>query len=393
MTSTNIITNTVSTNVGVAPSWAVKARQCFRNSQVLVLDCGRNSATYYDGTGQVAQKITLEELLSLPRNQKYNGFFFVGENAHLGVKTSPSSLSQPFSEEQLKQFYKDCEDNNIMLRLFPQQSTPKAARFAGLEKSDENDPVSIYKYLEDRVENVSLRNPNPDFETPPVREEGNEVKRNVSAVTNHVRRWHYTDELSKFLFDNIEYLCENLSDESKEVFGLTDESRFKVKSQKGEMNFNKVKVVLLMSLLSIAKGKVATNEDGNFLSLDLNVRDQTNKLPSWSFVKKYVLNLSPFHFRGGVARSNLMYHGERFYISKKIAEDKLVEKGSDFRKYKVGEVLSGYVLKDNGDRVQITNSEELSSAFSKYRKQYRDSLKECYNLLRGLAAKDSPELV
>ena len=184
-----------------------------------------------------------------------------------------------------------------------------------------------------------------------------------------------------------------MSDESKEVFGLTDESRFKVKSQKGEMNFNKVKVVLLMSLLSIAKGKVATNEDGNFLSLDLNVRDQTNKLPSWSFVKKYVLNLSPFHFRGGVARSNLMYHGERFYISKKIAEDKLVEKGSDFRKYKVGEVLSGYVLKDNGDRVQITNSEELSSAFSKYRKQYRDSLKECYNLLRGLAAKDSPELV
>ena len=82
MTSTNIITNTVSTNVGVAPSWAVKARQCFRNSQALVLDCGRNSATYYDGTGQVAQKITLEELLSLPRNQEYNGFFFVGENAH-----------------------------------------------------------------------------------------------------------------------------------------------------------------------------------------------------------------------------------------------------------------------------------------------------------------------
>ena len=284
MTSTNIITNTVSTNVGVAPSWAVKARQCFRNSQVLVLDCGRNSATYYDGTGQVAQKITLEELLSLPRNQKYNGFFFVGENAHLGVKTSPSSLSQPFSEEQLKQFYKDCEDNNIMLRLFPQQSTPKAARFAGLEKSDENDPVSIYKYLEDRVEKVSLSDPNPDFETPPVREEGNEVKRNVSAVTNHVRRWHYTDELSKFLFDNIEYLCENLSNESKEVFGLTDESRFKTKKQQGEINFNKVKIVLLMSLLSIAKGKVATNEDGNFLSLDLNVRDQTNKLPSWSFV-------------------------------------------------------------------------------------------------------------
>ena len=389
----NIDSNIISTDTGVAPSWAVKARQCFRNSQVLVLDCGRNSATYYDGTGQVAQKITLEELLSLPRNQEYNGFFFVGENAHLGVKTSPSSLSQPFSEEQLKQFYKDCEDNNIILRLFPQQSTPKAARFAGLEKSDENDPVSIYKYLEDRVEKGSLRNPNPDFETPPVREEGNEVKRNVSAVTNHVRRWHYTDELSKFLFDNIEYLCENLSNESKEVFGLTDESRFKTKKQQGEINFNKVKIVLLMSLLSIAKGKVATNEDGNFLSLDLNVRDQTNKLPSWSFVKKYVLNLSPFHFRGGVARSNLMYHGERFYISKKIAEDKLVEKGSDFRKYKVGEVLSGYVLKDNGDRVQITNSEELSSAFSKYRKQYRDSLKECYNLLRGLAAKDSPELV
>ena len=55
--------------------------------------------------------------------------------------------------------------------------------------------------------------------------------------------------------------------------------------------------------------------------------------------------------------------------------------------------MSGYDLKDDGDRVQITNYEELSSAFSKYRKQYRDSLKECYNLLRGLAAKDSPELI
>jgi hypothetical protein len=63
------------------------------------------------------------------------------EYAHLGCDRKPLSLSQPFIADELKQIYNDLEKNSIKLKLFPQQSTPRACAYSGLPKLDDNDPV------------------------------------------------------------------------------------------------------------------------------------------------------------------------------------------------------------------------------------------------------------
>ena len=364
-------------------NWIDESQFRIEQNKMTVVDCGKNYATVYDGTGkEKASRITLNELLALPKNPKYKGHFLVGENAHLGVATNASSLSQPFTEEQLRKFYEDCENNDIILRFFPQQSTPKAATYAGLEKSDENDPVSIYKFIKDRLRNVSLRLPNSSFETTKVRTEGYTFKGNVTNVENHARRYGYQDALSKFIIKNLDYLSSAFSEEAKDVFRLTEDSKYKVGDRKDQFNVSKVKLVLLHPLLAILKGKIVKDDSGKFvLSENLNIREGTNKLPSWNFSKKYVLNFSPNHLKGGVARSNLMYHGERFFISRKMAEDGIVEKGAEARKIRVGEMFAN------------ENLEKHREAFSKYRKQYRDALREAFNVFRQILAGDNTELL
>jgi hypothetical protein len=351
--------------------------QRVEDRELVVLDCGKNSATFYDGNDEEkCAKITHEVLLEMASDPKYKGYAMVVEDAHFGVPRGPTSLAQPFSAKELSKFYKECVNNNVIFRLFPQKSTPRAAAYAKLKKSDETDPISIYKMLR-AFPKTALRKPPESFEISRIREEGYKHKDDLNNVLNHARAYEpkgYLDKddaNTKWLQENIEDIASRMSPTAKDAFQI---SYYK----KGGVNMNETfkAPAQLYSILASLRGKVKEHEkeeDIYYISDELNIRKRTGELPSWKFAKKHIFNFSPWHQKGGVARSNLMYHGAKNYIIRKAKEEGLALKAR-FEQADGQERGKG--------RGNFTKQED--SLYLSHRKEYTDSIKEVFGLFRKM---------
>ena len=351
-------------------------RHRVENEKQVTLDCGKKSSTYYDGNkNEKCSTVTPKQILEIASNPKYNGYAMVGEDAHFGVRQNEESYAQPFKEEQLFKFYKDCVDNNIILRLFPQKSTPRAAAYAGLIKSDETDPVSIYKLVRDFPE-IALRKPPESFELTEIRKEGYKHKDNLNKLLNFARRYDYNDSNTEWLIENIEEISSHLSPVARDAFikyykkgGINVNQTFKPGKEGGP--------TCLYSILGalVGKIKVDTETGQTYISRDLNIRESTGELPSWKFAKRHIFNFGPWHQKGGVARSNLMYHGAKNYIVRKAKDE---NPPLD---------LKSKLLQANGEerskgRGNFTKQENDSYLF--HRKNYSSSIKEVFNVFRKM---------
>ena len=347
-------------------------RQRIKDSKLVVLDCGKNGATFYDGNDRPDEEkcvsATPKELLEIASNPKYNGYAMVGEDAHFGVARNPKSLAQPFNKEQLLRFYKDCRENNIILRFFPQKSTPRAAAYAKLIKSDETDPISIYKMVTD-FPNTSLRKPPESFGLTDLRKSGYKHKDDLNKVLNFARRYEYDDSNTKWMKDHIEEISSSLSHTARDAFLKY--------YKKGDVNINATfkSPAQLYSILACLRGKIETDDKTGegYISGELNIRKITGELPSWKFAKKHIFNFSGWHQRGGVARSNLMYHGAKNYIIRKAKEEGLALKAK-FEQPDGEERGKG--------RGNFKKKEEDS--YLSHRKVYANSIKEVFNLFRKM---------
>ena len=329
--------------------------------KLITIDCGQNRATIYDG--ETVKTISHKEILSLP--DKYDNCMIVGEDAHFGVPRSEKSLAQPFTKNQLVKFYNDCSSKNIKLRFFPQQSTRRAQLYAGLEKSDENDPKSIYKLIKDFP--VQLKKPKDlNKETPYVRQEGWKAKDYTNKILNIARRLSYEDSNSKWLENNLEELASRLSPEAKDCFNLSDEYKYKIKAKKGDFKIKVnggVSFYQLYSILSFIQGEIKATEEKFDILPNKRERKLDGSLPKWTFVKEHLLCSSPHHRKGGVARSNLYYHGLRNWIIKK------------------GKLELDVNMKPK-NRGQFSHEEE--ELYHHYRIVYAKSTREVFNVLRDL---------
>ena len=101
--------------------------------KIYVLDCGVNQSTIFDVEKDTVTKIKHEEVLELYK-QIEAGSEIIVEYAHMGCPRQERSLSQPFTASQLLTFYENLREKNITLKLFPQQSTPRACAYSGLPK-------------------------------------------------------------------------------------------------------------------------------------------------------------------------------------------------------------------------------------------------------------------
>lgn len=335
------------------------------NYKFITLDCGKNSATYFDG--EKVFIISHQELLELPI--KYPGYAFVGEDAHFGVPRTNKSLAQPFTAPQLQSFYELCRENDVILRLFPQKSTPRAKLYSKLEKSDLDDPKSIYKLVLDFQE-IKLKIPKMFFESTAVQREGYRMKSKLNKVLNYARYGDYSDKNADWLEDNMEELISRLSEDAKKCFNLDESTcRYKVSSEKkgfkaGDLNFKKISKPQLYSILASIQGSI-DEESLDILPTKI-IRNSTGDLPSWTFAKKHLFCFSPFHQKGGVARSNLYYHGKRNWIIKQVKE-------------KYDENLK------SKNRGQFSSEQDI--VFRHYRKIYTRSIKEVFNVLRDMVSK------
>jgi hypothetical protein len=330
----------------------------------VTIDCGQNGATIYDGGKQrKAVKISFEELFNLPNTLPKNSNIW-GERAHFGVPQGEYSLAQYFSASKLLEFYKNCEERGINLRFYSERLMPKMLQYAGFqqeEKSDYIDPVAAYEYIMARPNvQATLMKPPKSFDEDPLRGEGNDFREVTNKHLNVARFNGYENVNSEWIKNNIEKIAERLSDTAKSAFGLDEKSHFKVKAKKGQINLNKVKIPQMYSVLAVLK-----DLHGN-LRLRDNPKSENKELPGWKFIKKYVIPMSPFHFRGGVARSNLYHHGMKNWINMKIKE------------------THGYDIKKK-DRGNFSQTED--HIFNKYRTQYCNSIHELFHVFKEMIQK------
>ena len=335
-----------------------------------VIDCGANSSTIYDAKKGEVKTITHADVLNLP-SVLPRGSFVVSEYSHLGCERTEFSLSQPYTRELLLDLYGRFEKAGIKLRLFPQQSTPRACAYSELEKLDENDPISIYNLIRDYPE-ISLMNPPTSFDPTEKRKQSWHIKKRVDADINRARREepkYTTDFVSRFIRENIEQIEDGLSDDAKEAFGfraynpkkkVVESTCYKVGENKGEINLSKVKIQGLYAL-------AVCYLDPTTESFRVRVSNGEEIPISLSYAKRYIIRQSPFHFRGGICRSNMYYHGMKNYI---------INKGKQIGVNLKGKSRGGFLDEDGNLKPNTRMTPEEEQLYLKERRLYCKLMKE-----------------
>ena len=274
--------------------------------EVVGLDFGGNVAHYYMARsgkkGHMPFKELLAWLLRLPCNT-----LVVCESAHLGVPQTELSLAQPFTANRLLQLYADLRARVITLKLAPHAHTGKRMRawvahqypelMQDAEKSDAADATALAIYV-DRCNEISLADPHESFCTSARREYGRKVTKLSNAVLNAER----TDNYSGAFYSLIIKLARKV---------------------RGRDSFPTLKFVVTVAstLLGEHNGRLV-------------VLTHRGHIPGRGFWMRDVLRMSPWHHRGGTARSNLMWHTFRPYLqnrAKRIGVN--VKAGNKYKKF------------------------------------------------------------
>lgn len=274
-------------------------------SILFIADYGGLSWHVHDVTNDSFQELSEPDFLAL--DWLPHGSTLVVENAHLGVPRTELSLAQVYTGEELLKLYSDLEAKHCKLALFPQGLTPKAREMAGVEyKSDRDDLIAIAWYINNVLKGdiSSLRKPPASFETPRRVEASWTFKNETNAILNVARRFKYqkADDHIAALVNSDEFLtsfANSLSPNGRHFFHLTED--YQSKKTPGKWNKNAARTSRLYTTFALFM-----KPDGS-----MRKRPDTNDLPGLNWLKRYALNMGPFHFKGGIARSNLKWHAFR----------------------------------------------------------------------------------
>ena len=113
-------------------------------------DVGQGKVHIYDsGNDKFHGKLPQESLINLNIPGLQSGDTLVVECAHLR-EAHRFTLAQPFDYDQLEELKRIADEKGVTILLFPQKSTPKARKLAGIEadaKTDEVDTKAIAQFL------------------------------------------------------------------------------------------------------------------------------------------------------------------------------------------------------------------------------------------------------
>jgi hypothetical protein len=266
-----------------ARSWCDPAQHC----EVVGIDFGCNSVHYYMARCGQHGKLRFSELFGWLERLP-SGTLVACESAHLGVAQTELSLAQPFTAEQLLDLYKRLRSRGITLKLAPHAHTGKRMRLwvahhfreiiSSADKSDAADAIALSIYV-DKCNEIALANPCRSFANAARREFGRKVRQLSNSILNAER----TDEYGGNFYPLVVELA-------REVWrrGYGRDLKF---------------------ALSIAS-TLAWEKEGN-----LQIFTHRGQIPGRWFWMRNVLCMSAWHHRGGIARSNLMWHVFRPYLA------------------------------------------------------------------------------
>lgn len=309
---------------------------------IITIDFGSNGVTYYcsEWENLTTKKTKKENIFNDIKNlfKKYSNikFVIVVEDSHMGKDRCAKSLSQPFLASELQEFYEYCENLGHSIKLFPQMKTPKAIALTKSKKCDKEDPIAIYKYIIKNPHEIqSYKNPPKYFDVENKRLESWDYKNNMNETLNAARRYSYgqpkvedrndfgEDQLSSWVIKNLHTITNNVSQETREIFGLIKKNTYardmkRYNAKKGDYKLGQISMNALCAIASaLFDGEPIINEETKKFSLTIKprLRSKTNDLVGWKYASRYLLGFTPHHLKGGVARSNLKFHHFRSYVA------------------------------------------------------------------------------
>ena len=298
-------------------------------------DVGQGKVHVYDsGSGQFYGKLPQENLINLNIPGLKMGDTLVIECAHLR-EAHRFTLAQPFNYDQLKELKRNADEKGITILLFPQKSTPKARKLAGIEvdaKTDEADTKAIAKFLlKDQSAFYSLK------EFFPKRLDS--FKDEISGTVQYIKdsnsdlnpgksseygfgKIDYDDYVSKWIKTYSLKLVEYLGNDPELIaaIGLGFDKKGKVK-------------VLVPNRIYTLVHSLIRPGDGS-----LRVRPDIGKVPNWKYIKAHYLGCKPYHMNQGVAASNYKHWmrravSEYAYPGKKSANTTDFQVGMPYEEY------------------------------------------------------------
>lgn len=301
---------------------------------VIGVDFGSGQAHFYSrATGKswkCQADVANEQIISLEA-----GTVVVAEWAHLATPRTSRSLSQPFSADELLDLYKSAEKAGVTIKLFPHYHSGirardwVAARFPNVQsakKSDAADAMALAIYVQS-CNGVSLADPPKSFLRCPKQEYGKAVREYSSIMLNAERTTGYR--------------------------GLYFPQVIELGMEILRMRGRKIGEKACYSVASL----IATEVNGEPLMFTRNGRQ-----PGVEFWWRHVARMTPFHHKGGLARSNLMRHSFRPFLRKFGSR-------------------SGVAL-GHGTKIVPFSDHDAQQAVTRIAamKSFRDTVKDCYRV-------------
>ena len=290
-------------------------------------DVGQGKVHVYDSGNDIFHgKLPEENLINLNIEGLQEGDTLVVEDSHLR-ESHRFTMAQPYNFDQLTQLKENAKEKGITLLLFPQKSTPKTRKLAGLgenDKTDEADTKAIANFLlKDRSAFYSLKEFTPtrltDFQ-----EKNNPIFDYIQQCNEDInpaktsgygfdKKIPYKDEVSKWIENWKIKLTEYLDGDIEliEAIGLKYLKNGTLKVEVPNRIYTLVHSIL--------------RPDGT-----LRVRPDIGLVPNWRYIKAHYLGCKPYHMKQGVAASNYK-HWMRRAVSDYAYPGKKSGNSSDFQ--------------------------------------------------------------
>ena len=292
---------------------------------LFIADVGQGKVHIYDsGTNKFYPKLPEENLINLNIEGLKEGDTLVVEDAHLR-ESHRYTLAQPFNFSQLNQLKENADEKGIILRLFPQKSTPKTRKLAGLsenDKTDEADTKAIANFLlKDRSAFYALKEFVPTRLTD-YQDKNNSIFTYIQECNEDIspaktcgygfdKNNDYSDAVSEWIKKYHTQLVSRLLDEELvSIIGIK-------KTKKG-YSVDKVN-----RIYTIVHSILRPNGE-------LRLRHDVKLPPNWQYVKAHYLGCKPYHSQQGVPASNYK-HWIRIAVSEYSYPGKKNANTSDFQ--------------------------------------------------------------
>jgi len=294
---------------------------------LFIADVGQGKVHVYDsGNDLFHGKLPEENLINLNIPGLKKGDSLVVECAHLR-ESHRYTLAQPFNFDQLTQLKENAKEKGITILLFPQKSTPKTRKLAGLgenDKTDEADTKAIAQFLlKDRSAFYALKEFFPtrltDFQ-----EKNDSVFDYIQLCNEDInpaktsgygfdKKIPYEDAVSRWIKKYALRLTEYLNGDMEliEAIGLKFDKKGNLKVEVPNRIYTLVNSIL--------------RPNG-----ELRLRPDLGLVPNWKYIKAHYLGCKPFHMKQGVAASNYK-HWMRRAVSEYAYPDKKSANATDFQ--------------------------------------------------------------